>query len=88
MVRSLVAGAMLVAAASSVWSCRAQSKPNCDRMRACCAALRNVENGLPKEHEILCAHNPEYDEGCVDTVSDIVKFTPAKNLPDACKLQP
>jgi hypothetical protein len=63
----------------------ANAKPNCDKMRACCDALKGVENGLPKEHEILCAHNPELDEGCVETISDIAKFTPAKNLPGACK---
>jgi len=65
--------------------CRGREKPACTKMRACCEALRTVENGLPKEHEILCHHNPELDEGCVDTISDITKFTPAKNLPLACK---
>jgi len=65
--------------------CRGGDKPHCTKMRACCDALRAVENGLPKEHEILCHHNPELDEGCVDTISDITKFTPAKNLPLACK---
>lgn len=64
---------------------RANAKPNCDRMKACCAALKGVENGLPKEHEILCHHNPELDEGCTETISDIAKFTPAKNLPAQCK---
>lgn len=64
---------------------RASAKPNCERMRACCTALKGVENGLPKEHEILCHHNPELDEGCVETISDIAKFTPAKHLPTQCK---
>jgi hypothetical protein len=64
---------------------KANAKPNCDRMRACCAALRSQEEGLPKEHEILCHHNPELDEGCVDTIADITKFTPSKNLPGACR---
>jgi hypothetical protein len=63
----------------------ANAKPNCDKMRACCTALKGVENGLPQEHEILCAHNPELDEGCVETISDITKFTPSKNLPAVCK---
>lgn len=63
----------------------AEAKPNCDRMRACCAALRGKEDGLPKEHEILCHHNPELDEGCVETIADIAKFTPAKSLPGACR---
>jgi hypothetical protein len=61
------------------------SKPNCEKMRACCAALKGVENGLPQEHEILCHHNPELDEGCVETIADIAKFTPSKNLPPQCK---
>lgn len=64
---------------------RADAKPNCQRMRACCAALQGKEDGLPKEHEILCHHNPELDEGCVETIADIAKFTPAKNLPAICK---
>ena len=63
----------------------ADGKPNCDKMRSCCAALKGVENGLPPEHEILCHHNPELDEGCVDTVQDIKKFTPEKKLPAACR---
>jgi hypothetical protein len=54
-------------------------------MRACCTALKSVENGLPQEHEILCHHNPELDEGCVETISDIAKFTPSKSLPAQCK---
>jgi hypothetical protein len=66
--------------------CRqASAKPHCEKMRACCAALREVENGLPQEHEILCHHDPELDEGCVETIADIAKFTPAKSLPHACK---
>jgi hypothetical protein len=64
---------------------RANAKPNCEKMRACCSALKGVENGLPKEHEILCHHNPELDEGCVETIADIAKFTPSKNLPTQCK---
>lgn len=74
-------------AASFPWGgcARANAKPHCDKMRACCQALKTVENGLPKEHEILCHHNPELDEGCVETIADIAKFTPAKNLPIACK---
>lgn len=64
---------------------RANAKPNCDKMRACCAALKGVENGLPQEHEILCHHDPELDEGCVETISDIAKFTPSKSLPPVCK---
>lgn len=64
---------------------RAHAQSNCDKMRACCAALKGVENGLPPEHEILCHHNPELDEGCVETIGDIKKFTPAKNLPAQCK---
>jgi len=64
---------------------RVSAKPNCERMRACCAALQAKEEGLPKEHEILCHHNPELDEGCVETIADIAKFTPAKNLPVACR---
>lgn len=64
---------------------RANAKPNCDKMRACCTALKSVENGLPPEHEILCHHNPELDEGCTETIADIAKFTPSKNLPAQCK---
>ena len=60
-------------------------KPNCDKMRACCSALKGVENGLPKDQEILCHHNPELDEGCVDTISDIKRWTPEKNLPAICR---
>lgn len=67
-------------------ACRiADRKPNCEKMRACCQALKGVENGLPQEQEILCHHNPELDEGCVDTLSDIRKFTPEKNLPSSCR---
>ena len=64
---------------------RGGSRPNCDKMRACCTALKTVENGLPEEQSILCHHNPELDEGCVETIADIAKFTPSKNLPAACK---
>lgn len=78
---------LLVVLAAVAWQgcSRANAKPNCDRMRACCQALAGVENGLPKEHEILCHHDPELDEGCVETISDIAKFTPAKNLPKECR---
>ncbi len=78
---------LLVALAAIAWHgcARANAKPNCDKMRACCAALRGVENGLPKEHEILCHHDPELDEGCVETIADIAKFTPAKSLPKECR---
>jgi hypothetical protein len=71
--------------ASHVSCARANAQPNCDKMRACCSALKAVENGLPSEHEILCHHNPELDEGCSETISDIAKFTPAKSLPAQCK---
>lgn len=79
---SLLLGLALV---PDVGCARANAKPNCEKMRACCAALNGLENGLPKEHEILCHHNPELDEGCVETIADIAKFTPAKNLPTQCK---
>ncbi len=86
MTRVLVAALFVVFAAIPGGGCaRANAKPNCDKMRACCAALKGVENGLPPDQEILCHHNPELDEGCVETISDIAKFTPAKNLPVACK---
>lgn len=82
----LVPALFILAMLPDVGGCaRANAKPNCDKMRACCDALRTVENGLPKEHEILCHHNPELDEGCVETISDIAKFTPSKNLPLQCK---
>jgi hypothetical protein len=77
----VVMGSMLCAQACSI----AGRRPNCDKMHACCAALTHVENGLPPEQEILCHHNPELDEGCVDTLSDIRKFTPDKNLPAICR---
>lgn len=67
-------------------ACQTDARPNCTRMRACCAALRGVEDGLPKEHEILCAHDPELDEGCAETVKDIARFTPQKRLPPACTI--
>ena len=75
------AGASLSAQACNI----ADRKPNCEKMHACCAALSHVENGLPQDQEILCHHNPELDEGCVDTLSDIRKFTPEKNLPASCR---
>lgn len=83
----IVFGALLVmATALGGQACKiANAKPNCDKMRACCDALKGVENGLPQDQEILCHHNPELDDGCVDTISDIRKFTPEKNLPAACK---
>ncbi|MBI2392489.1 MAG: hypothetical protein HYV09_23090 [Deltaproteobacteria bacterium] len=64
---------------------KADAKPNCNKMRACCTALKGVENGLPQEHEILCHHDPELDEGCVETIADIAKFTPSKTLPAVCR---
>ena len=70
---------------SALGCSRAEAKPNCNRMRACCEALRGQEEGLPKEHEILCHHDPELDEGCSETLSDIAKFTPKRSLPDACR---
>ena len=80
-------GALLVVAmACGAQACKiANAKPNCDKMRACCEALTGVENGLPQDQEILCHHNPELDEGCIDTVADIKKFTPEKNLPAVCR---
>ena len=79
---SLVLGLSLIPHAGCA---RAHAKPNCDKMRACCTALKGVENVLPQEHDILCHHNAELDEGCVETISDIAKFTPSKNLPAQCK---
>lgn len=81
-----VALATLVACSSA--ACRQDPKPNCARMRACCAALRSVDDGLPKEHELLCAHDPEFDEGCAETVKDIARFTPKRRLPADCALEP
>jgi hypothetical protein len=80
------AAAVVVASISGAQACRiADRKPNCEKMHACCSALAHVQDGLPEEHEILCHHNPELDEGCVDTISDIRKFTPDKNLPAVCR---
>jgi hypothetical protein len=82
----LSAVALAIAMATIVGAgCRMNARPNCDKMRACCAALARVENGLPREHEILCHHDPELDEGCVDTLGDIARFTPSKSLPSVCK---
>ncbi|GAC1351144.1 MAG: hypothetical protein NVS3B20_00950 [Polyangiales bacterium] len=81
---TILAAALTIACMLS--GCRGGSnRPNCERMKACCVALKGVENGLPKDQEILCHHNPELDEGCAETISDIAKFTPSKNLPAACK---
>ncbi|GAC1538586.1 MAG: hypothetical protein NVS3B10_29680 [Polyangiales bacterium] len=83
---SRFAGALLLVGLFGAQGCHvANNKPNCDKMRACCDALKHVENGLPQEQEILCHHNPELDEGCTDTISDIRKFTPEKSLPTACR---
>ena len=84
--RVLFALVVAVGSMVSAQACKiADRKPNCEKMHSCCDALSHVENGLPQEQEILCHHNPELDEGCVDTLSDIRKFTPGKNLPAACR---
>jgi hypothetical protein len=76
---------VLLAVSASFGCAKANAKPNCEKMRACCSALKGVENGLPEEHEILCHHDPELDEGCVETIADIAKFTPSKSLPQVCR---
>lgn len=79
-----LAGALAVLGA--LGCARANQKPNCERMRACCASLADKAEALPPEHELLCHHDPELDEGCVDTLVDIARFTPAKSLPAVCSL--
>jgi len=84
--RILAASLLVVGIALSAQACKiGDRKPNCEKMHDCCAALKHVENGLPQDQEILCHHNPELDEGCVDTLTDIRKFTPEKNLPAQCR---